>query len=126
EEIQTNLFNQAVEHRANKITTVTNMEELTTAVEENPGYMKAMWCGDQACEEKIKEETQVTSRCSTFEQEEVADTCLYCRKKAKEEKIKEETKVTSRYIPFEQEEVADTCLYCGNEAKEMVYWARAY
>lgn len=84
EEIQTNLFNQAVEHRANKITTVTNMEELTTALEENPGFMKAMWCGDQACEEKIKEETQVTSRCIPFEQEEVADTCLYCGNEAKE------------------------------------------
>lgn len=84
EEIQTNLFNQAVEHRANKITTVTNMEELTTALEENPGFMKAMWCGDQACEEKLKEETQVTSRCIPFEQEKVADTCLCCGNEAKE------------------------------------------
>lgn len=84
EEIQTNLFNQAVEHRANKISTVTNMEELTSALEENPGFMKAMWCGDQACEEKVKEETQVTSRCIPFEQEEVADTCLCCGNEAKE------------------------------------------
>lgn len=78
EEIQNNLFNKALAHRNNKTTTVTNMEEMETALEENPGFMKAMWCGNQACEESIKEDTQVTSRCIPFEQEKVAKTCVYC------------------------------------------------
>lgn len=84
EEIQTNLYNQAYEHRATKTSIVKNMDELTTALKENPGFMKAMWCGDQACEEKIKEDTSVTSRCIPFEQEKVSDTCLCCGKEAKE------------------------------------------
>ncbi len=84
EEIQENLFNKASEHRENKTTVVKNMDELTTALEENPGFMKAMWCGDQACEEKIKEDTQVTSRCIPFEQENLDDTCFCCGKEAKE------------------------------------------
>ncbi len=84
EEIQANLFNQAYEHRATKTSIVKNMDELTTALKENPGFMKAMWCGDEACEEKIKEDTSVTSRCIPFEQEKVSDTCLCCGKEAKE------------------------------------------
>lgn len=84
EEIQENLFNQAYEHRATKTSIVKNMDELTTALKENPGFMKAMWCGDEACEEKIKDDTSVTSRCIPFEQEKVSDTCLCCGKEAKE------------------------------------------
>ena len=84
EEIQENLFNKALEHRENKTTVVKNMDELTTSLEENPGFMKGMWCGDQACEEKIKEDTQVTSRCIPFEQENLDDKCFCCGKEAKE------------------------------------------
>mgnify|MGYP002737223196 CR=1 FL=1 len=45
-----------------------------------------MWCGESACEEKIKEDTTATIRCVPFdhEQEELSDTCLCCGKKAKE------------------------------------------
>ncbi len=84
DEIQQNLYNQALAHREEKTTTVQNMEEMKQALEENPGFMKAMWCGDEACEEKIKEETQVTSRCIPFEQETVSDSCFCCGKEAKE------------------------------------------
>ena len=45
--------------------------------------MKAMWCGEQACEDKIKEELSVTSRCMPFEQEELSDVCVCCGKPAK-------------------------------------------
>lgn len=84
DEIQQNLYNQALAHREEKTTTVQNLEEMKQALEENPGFMKAMWCGDEACEEKIKEETQVTSRCIPFEQETVSDSCFCCGKEAKE------------------------------------------
>ena len=43
----------------------------------------AMWCGDQACEEKLKEVAGVSSRCMPFEQEHLADTCVCCGKPAK-------------------------------------------
>ena len=48
-----------------------------------PGFIKAMWCGEIACEDKIKEVAGATSRCMPFEQEEKASTCVCCGKEAK-------------------------------------------
>ncbi|WP_233880138.1 proline--tRNA ligase [Virgibacillus halodenitrificans] len=84
EEIQQNLYEKAKAHREEKTSVAKNMDEFKTALEENPGFIKAMWCGDTACEEKIKEETTATSRCIPFEQEKVSDTCVCCGKEAKE------------------------------------------
>jgi len=43
-----------------------------------------MWCGDLACEEKLKEEAGVSSRCIPFEQEVIGDgKCVCCGKDAK-------------------------------------------
>lgn len=84
DEIQQNLFDKAKAHREEKTSVAKNMAEFKVALEENPGFIKAMWCGDTACEEKIKEETTATSRCIPFEQENVSDTCVCCGKEAKE------------------------------------------
>ena len=54
----------------------------TKGVAENQGYVKTMWCGDRACEDKVKEVTGAPSRCMPFEQEHLADTCPICGKKA--------------------------------------------
>ena len=59
------------------------LEELKDLAEHKPGFIKAMWCGDLACEEALKEEAGVTSRCIPFEQEQLADTCVCCGKPAK-------------------------------------------
>ena len=83
DDIQNNLYNKALENRKNKTYTAKNMDEFTKILDEHPGFIKAMWCGDQACEDKIKELTSATSRCIPFEQEEVSDTCVCCGKKAK-------------------------------------------
>ena len=48
-----------------------------------PGFVKAMWCGDRACEDKIKEETTATSRCMPFAQEHLSDVCVCCGRPAK-------------------------------------------
>lgn len=84
DDIQQNLYDQALTHREKKTTVVKSLEEMEKALEENPGFMKAMWCGDEACEEKVKEEYQVTSRCIPFNQERIADTCFCCGKEADE------------------------------------------
>lgn len=84
EEVQRNLYDQAQEHLEETTTTAVNMDEFKQALEESPGFIKAMWCGDEACEEKIKEETSATSRCIPFEQEKVSDTCVCCGREAKE------------------------------------------
>lgn len=84
DEIQENLFTKATEHRAEMTSTVQNMEEFQGILDTKGGFIKAMWCGDVACEDKIKENTSATSRCIPFEQEEVSSTCVCCGKEAKE------------------------------------------
>jgi prolyl-tRNA synthetase len=84
EEIQQNLYKKAQTHREEKTSIAQTMDEFKQVLEEKPGFIKAMWCGDVACEEKIKEETTATSRCIPFDQETVAETCVCCGKEAKE------------------------------------------
>ena len=60
------------------------MEEMKETAEKETGFIKAMWCGDDACEEMIKEQTGgVTSRCIPEEQEHLSDVCVCCGKPAK-------------------------------------------
>ncbi|MCM3740483.1 proline--tRNA ligase [Oceanobacillus luteolus] len=84
EEVQQNLYNKALQHRNEMTTSVTTMEEFTEVLETKGGFLKAMWCGDLECEEKIKEDTTATSRCIPFEQEKLSDSCVCCGKPAKE------------------------------------------
>ena len=83
EDIQKNLLEKARVSRDSKTYVAKNMEEFEKTINETPGFIKAMWCGDQACEDAIKEKTSATSRCIPFEQEEISDTCVCCGKKAK-------------------------------------------
>jgi prolyl-tRNA synthetase len=59
------------------------MDELEKIVTETPGFVKAMWCGNEACELEIKDKLSVTSRCMPFEQEHIDDKCVCCGKPAK-------------------------------------------
>ncbi|MGD6957488.1 proline--tRNA ligase [Rossellomorea aquimaris] len=83
EDIQHNLLEKAKAHRDEKTTIAKTFEEFKTTVRDKGGFVKAMWCGDRACEDKIKEETSATSRCMPFEQEQVSDTCVCCERDAK-------------------------------------------
>ena len=67
-----------------KTYTATNLEEFLDIAENKPGYIKAMWCGDVACEEALKEKTGgVKSRCIPFVEEKLSDVCVCCGKPAK-------------------------------------------
>ena len=81
-EIQKHMYDECVERVKRKTTTATNMEEFEKNLKENQGYVKAMWCGDEACEDKIKELTGAKSRCIPFEQEHISDKCVCCGKPA--------------------------------------------
>ncbi len=83
EEIQSNLLQRATERRNSKTYVAKTMEKFEQQINETPGFIKAMWCGDQACEDAIKEKTAATSRCIPFEQEHISDTCICCGKPAK-------------------------------------------
>ena len=83
EKIQEEMFQRAKAHRDAHIWDAHNYEECKKIVEEKPGFIRGMWCGDRACEDKIKEETTATSRCMPFQdQEQIADTCVCCGKPA--------------------------------------------
>lgn len=81
--IQKDMLERARAHRDAHTYTALDWESFVTAVNEKPGFVKAMWCGDEACEDKIKEETGATSRCMPFHQENLAPTCVCCGKPAK-------------------------------------------
>ena len=83
DEIHDNLYAKALQNREEKTFVAKTMEELKEIADTKPGFIKAMWCGDLACEEAIKEKAGLTSRCMPFEQEEITDTCVCCGKKAK-------------------------------------------
>ena len=85
EDIQTNLYNTALKRRNEKTYYAKNMDEMKEIMDNNPGFIKAMWCGDSGCEEKIKEIKGTKSRCIPFdnEQEKVSDKCVCCGKEAK-------------------------------------------
>ena len=75
------MYQKAYQYLLDHVTEVHNMEELNAALEKG-GYAKMMWCGDQACEDKIKELTNATARCIPFNQMEFDTVCPVCGKKA--------------------------------------------
>ena len=83
EEIQKNMYETALAHRNAHTYDVTTYEEFKKTINEKPGFIRAMWCGCQECEDKVKEETAATARCIPFEQEKLSDVCLCCGKPAK-------------------------------------------
>ncbi len=81
-EIQEEMYHKAYEYLLDHVTEVHTMEELNQALEKG-GYAKMMWCGDEACEDKIKELTNATARCIPFNQMPIGDVCPVCGKAAK-------------------------------------------
>ena len=82
EEIQKNMYKMAQENVVNKTTVAKTLDEFEKNINENQGYIKAMWCGSEECEEKIHDLTGAKSRCIPFEQEHISDTCVCCGKPA--------------------------------------------
>ena len=81
EKIQAQMLDMARKNLEEKTTIATTYDDFVQKVAAG-GFVKAMWCGDEACENKIKEETTATSRCIPFEQEHLSDTCICCGKPA--------------------------------------------
>ena len=78
------LYNKALENMVSKTHTATTLDEFVDISKNKGGFIKAMWCGDSECEDKIKDVTGgVKSRCMPFEQENISDVCVCCGKKAK-------------------------------------------
>ena len=84
-EVHDGIYNRALENREKRTYACKTIDEINAALtEKGDGFVKAMWCGDEACEDKVKELTGVGSRCIPFEQENISDTCVCCGKPAKQ------------------------------------------
>lgn len=84
QEVRDGLYAKALENRENRTYKCTSTDEIIKALEENgDGFVKAMWCGNEECEDKVKELTGVGSRCIPFDEENISDTCVCCGKPAK-------------------------------------------
>ncbi len=82
--IHDDMYKKAEKHLKESIYDAKTYDEFKDIADNKPGFIRAMWCGDVSCEEKIKEDTTVTSRCLPWEdKEEISDVCVCCGKKAK-------------------------------------------
>ena len=83
-EIQENMYQRALDRRISMTYTAHNLDEIKEIAATKPGFIRAMWCGEESCEVQLKEEAEITSRCMPFEdQEQVSDVCVCCGKPAK-------------------------------------------
>ena len=83
EALRKDLYERALANRKKRTWSATTMDEVKELAKANTGYIKTMWCGDLACEMKMKEEAGLSSRCMPFEQEHLSDVCPCCGKPAK-------------------------------------------
>ena len=80
--IQQNLYDQALARRNQMIYEANDYDEFKNIALNQPGFIKANWCGDEACEKKIKDDFGMKSRC-LIDDEEIHTNCVVCGKKAK-------------------------------------------
>ena len=78
DEIQQNLYTAAKRMLDENTKFVTTYAELKERVEANAGFNLAYWCGDPACEARIKTETRATIRCIPFQQPGEPGSCILC------------------------------------------------
>ena len=83
QKMQVEMLERARTHRDAHTYVAKDYNEFKQDFTEKAGFVKAMWCGCQECEDKIKEELSVTSRCMPFEQEQLSDVCVCCGRPAK-------------------------------------------
>ncbi|MEM9361994.1 MAG: proline--tRNA ligase [Bacteroidota bacterium] len=76
EDIQKNIYQRALDFRADHITQVDSYEEFKNILEEKGGFISAHWDGTAATEERIKNETKATIRCIPFPAEKEQGNCM--------------------------------------------------
>ncbi|CAM4242686.1 proline--tRNA ligase [Paenibacillus tarimensis] len=83
DEIQRDMFEKAKSFREENFKSLDTLDEMKAFLEDKRGFVEAGWCGSEACERQVKEETGATSRNIPFEPTAVKSTCLVCGDKAK-------------------------------------------
>ena len=82
DDIHDNLLAKARKFRDDHTYDPKDYEEFRSLV--NSGWVYSYWCGDKACEAKIKEDTKATLRCIPLDQKNPIGKCIYCGKVAKQ------------------------------------------
>ena len=82
EALAKDLYDRALQNRENRTYSATTMDEVKQLAKEHTGFIKTMWCGDLACEEAMKADAGLSSRCMPFAQEHLSDVCPVCGKPA--------------------------------------------
>ncbi|WP_027632710.1 proline--tRNA ligase [Clostridium hydrogeniformans] len=84
DDIHNSLLEKARTSQNSKTSDAENLDEFKASLDKQPGFVRAMWCGDVECENKIKEVAVATSRCMPFhDTERISETCVCCGKEAK-------------------------------------------
>ena len=83
EAVQQGLFDKAKKNLEEHCFAAYSLEEARALQAEKGGFIKTMWCGDPACEAKMKEQAGMSSRCIPFQQERLSDVCPICGRPAK-------------------------------------------
>lgn len=83
DDIQSNLYETAKKRNESKTYTAFTLDEVAEIMNNRPGFVKAMWCGDVECELKMKEIRGTKSRCILENHEHIGDKCVVCGKPAK-------------------------------------------
>lgn len=82
-EVHEGIYNKALENREKRTYDCTSIDEINEALAtKGDGFVRAMWCGDEACEDIVKEKTGAGSRCIPFAQKKLSDKCVCCGKPA--------------------------------------------
>ncbi len=83
DELAQAIYNKAAENIRRRSYDCKSVAEVKAIPEDKTGFVYAMWCGEEACEDAMKAETGYASQCIPFEQRQIADTCAVCGKPAK-------------------------------------------
>lgn len=81
--IQKDMYQRALERREKLTFEAHNLDDVRKIMDTQPGFIKAMWCGDEACEVKMKEIKGTKSRCILEDEKKIDDKCVVCGKEAK-------------------------------------------
>ena len=82
-EVRDGMFAKALANRERRTYACKTIDEINEALKQGDGFIKAMWCGEEECEDSVKSQTGVGSRCIPLEQEQINDVCVCCGKPAK-------------------------------------------
>jgi prolyl-tRNA synthetase len=82
QQMQKDMLERARKFQQDNTFEVDSYDEFKKIIAEDGGCVKSHWCGDPACEAKIKEDTKATIRNIPFDQKQEKGKCIICGKES--------------------------------------------